>query len=123
MQILASQISIYPITVVRAFKSELDDPINPLPLPEDKAKWWCVLMTIITRWMTERTHKESTKTIMAKKLIKLHAEFKHRHEVRFKELARRLDFQGKKVNATFKTYLYLISLIKSMDRHTIERFD
>ena len=108
MQILASQISTYPEDVVKAFKSKLDDPMNPLPLPEDKAKWWCVLMTIITRWMTECTHKESTKTIMAKILITLHTKYKDTREVRFKELARRLDFQGKKVNDTFKTFISLI---------------
>ena len=119
---LASQISTYPENAVKAFKNEVDDPIGSLALPEDKAKWWCVLMTIITRWMTERTHKESTKTIMAKILIKLHATFKDTREVRFKELARRLDFQGKKVNATFKDYLHLIYHLNSMDRETIGTF-
>lgn len=116
VKMLASQISAYPENAVKAFKNEVDDPIGSLALPEDKAKWWCVLMTIITRWMTERTHKESTKTIMAKILIKLHAIFKDTREVRFKELARRLDFQGKKSMLLLKIIYTLYLSFKQCGR-------
>ena len=92
VQILATQISRYPEVAVIAFKRELEDCQHPLSLPQDKAKWWYYLMKVITKWMTENSH---TKKIMANKLIKLHATFKDTHDVKFRELAKRIDFQSK----------------------------
>ena len=92
MQLLATQISRYSDDAVKAFKSKLEDPQDQLSLPQDKAKWWYYLMTMITKWMTEHSH---TKKIMANKLIELHAIFKDTRGIRFRELAKRIDFQGK----------------------------
>ena len=100
---LAKEISTYTDEAIIAIKKKLDCPIHPLPLPEDKAdvKLCLFLIIAITRWVMEHPHKESTKTIMARKLVELHDEFKTRpdrndRKIGFKELARKLDMQSKK---------------------------
>ena len=96
VQMLVAQIAKYPMEAILAFKNELECPIHPLPLPEDDSKLWCALTTVITKWMVEHPHKQSTKKTMATILVKLHEQFKSKHdETRFEELARRLDLQGK----------------------------
>ena len=91
---LATQIAEYPEDAFRAFKLELNCTLEPL---KDTLKW-CVLTSAISTWMIDCTHKESTKKVMAKILIKMHEKFKNRSDrniIRFKELARRLDLQSK----------------------------
>lgn len=91
---LATQIAEYPEDAFIAFKLELQCTLEP---PKDILKW-CVLTSAITNWMIGCSHKESTKKVMAKILIKLHDNFKNRldrNKIRFKELARRLDLQSK----------------------------
>ena len=106
---LVTQIATYPNDAIVAFKNELECPIHPLPLPKDSSKWWCVLMTVITKWMVEHPHKESTKKSMATILVKLHEQFKSKHdETRFKELARKLDLQGKTHHYTL-TFIVVFS--------------
>jgi hypothetical protein len=66
-------------------------------LPDDKSKWWCVIMEVVARWIME-PHKESTKKKMAVILIGLHERYKKESfssgkKVRFKKLARELDLQ------------------------------
>lgn len=94
MKMLATQIAEYPEDAFIAFKLELQCTLEPR---KDTLKW-CVLTNAITTWMIGCTHKESTKKVMAKILIKMHQKFKNRHDhniIRFKELARRLDLQSK----------------------------
>lgn len=96
---LATTIAKFPLNAIEAF-CEVISAQFPSP-PPHRSKWWRDLLMAIMEWMKKQDEyppEESTTTTMARKLIKLHGNFKDDLEsdkIKFKMLARRLDLRSK----------------------------
>ena len=98
---MSEEIAHYHVTVLSAFAYELHEYkeiSSQMPLPKKKK----IVRSIILSWLEhERHQKTSSKSELARKLMKLHDMFeghqttKLPQQLKFNELARRLDIQGR----------------------------
>ena len=102
---LSKQIADYPLIALEAFASELRVQFQHDDFDKKSdAQKWEVVHDMISSWQKQEHQLTSTslKTDLAKKLMKLHnafekqaLELKKNPRIKFNELARRLDIQGK----------------------------
>ena len=101
---LSKEIADYPLIALDAFAYELRVQFQQLFNNTPVDRKWTVVHGAISRWLNQEHQVTSTslKTDLAKKLMKLHnafekqaLELKKHPRIKFNELARRLDIQGK----------------------------